>query len=55
MGQKSNWRGFIEDFGDALGGISIGYAIGTSQIWYGVVGAILVLTSIYTRFYHRKP
>ncbi len=54
------WYEFIRDFGDFLGGISLGYAIGmrndptADPFWYGVFGGILFLTSIYFRFYGRK-
>ncbi len=51
---KSAWKEFVRDFGDAVGGIGIGYAIGHGSIWYGLGGTILILTSIYLRFYNRK-
>ena len=29
---QSAWKGFLRDFGDALGGIGVGYAIGHGSI-----------------------
>lgn len=51
---NSNWREFIKDFGDAIGGIFIGYSAGTGNVLDAVVGTIFILTSIYLRFYDRK-
>lgn len=48
---QSKWVDFIRDFGDAAGGIGIGYAIGCGSILYGVLGALFILISIYLRFY----
>lgn len=51
---NSNWKDFVKDFGDAIGGVFVGYAIGKEQIAYGIFGVVLILTSIYIRFYSRK-
>jgi hypothetical protein len=51
---NSAWKEFFRDFGDALGGIGVGYAIATNSIIYGTIGTTLILTSIYLRFYKKK-
>jgi hypothetical protein len=50
----SNWKEFVKDFGDAVGGILVGYSIAESQLGTGILGAILILLSVYLRFYDRK-
>lgn len=52
--QGSNWKEFTKDFGDALGGTLVGYAIGRTEIGYGIIGMRLILLSLYLRFYDRK-
>lgn len=49
---KSNWLEFLTDYGDALGGIFIGYGIGNSSLFSGILGTILLIFSIYLRHYH---
>lgn len=51
---NSNWMTFVKDFGDALGGILIGYGAADKGIGYSVFGSFLVLLSIYLRFYNEK-
>lgn len=52
--KHSNMISFIQDFGDAIGGIFIGNAIATKDLFLGTLGTIFILTSIYLRFYHKK-
>lgn len=54
LNHKSAWKEFFMDFGDAIGGIGVGYAIGHGNIGYGIMGTCLILTSIYLRFYNKK-
>lgn len=48
------WVDFTKDFGDAIGGIFIGHAIATNDMLGGIIGASLILISIYLRFYIKK-
>jgi hypothetical protein len=54
LNRNSAWKEFVMDFGDALGGIGVGYAVGHGSIWYGIIGTVCILASIYLRFYNRK-
>ena len=52
---RPGWSHFIRDFGDALGGVSVGYAIGNPNgLGYGLLGVTMILISVYLRFYHNK-
>jgi hypothetical protein len=51
---KSNWLEFIEDTGDCVGGVLIGYAIAKDQVLTGVIGTILVLLSVFLKHYKPK-
>ncbi len=53
-GQAGNWLAFIRDFGDAIGGIMIGWGLAKELLGYGLAGATLILISIFIRFYNIK-
>jgi len=48
------WVEFIEDTGDCVGGIFLGYAISEKQLTLGIIGIILVLGSIFLKHYKPK-
>lgn len=52
VNRRSNWLDFITDYGDALGGIFVGYGIAKQDVWYGAIGITLILLSIYLKHYH---
>ena len=54
MKQESNWIGFVQDFGDVVGGVLLGYAIADNLLGHGIFGTMLILASVYLRFYHKK-
>ena len=54
MKTHSSWEDFTRDFGDAVGGVFIGYGAATGKIIFPVIGVLLILMSIYLRFYHKK-
>lgn len=51
--RRPGWQDFVQDFGDAIGGGFIGYACGPGGFGYAMVGIVLILWSVYLRFYHR--
>lgn len=54
MKTESKWLEFIEDWGDGIGGVGIGFAIGTGQFGYGIFGVSCILIALYLKFYHKK-
>lgn len=50
----SSWEDFTRDFGDAIGGIFIGYGLARESITLGTIGTFMVLLSVYLRFYYKK-
>lgn len=51
---KSRWQDFVRDFGDALGGIMIGYGSAREMLSYTIIGTTLILLSVYLRFYAKN-
>lgn len=49
---RSNWLDFLTDYGDALGGVFLGYGIGKESLLSGIIGVVLLISSIYLRHYH---
>lgn len=49
--KRSSWLCFIRDFGDALGGVAVGYGIAINSYPHIIVGSFLILSSIFIRFY----
>lgn len=51
--RKPNFGDFLKDFGDAVGGVALGYGVALHSTAHMLFGTVLILLSIFLRFYFK--
>lgn len=50
---KNKWNGFLNDFGDTIGGILVGVGFCQNDLVMLLVGVTMIITSIYLEYFRK--
>ena len=51
--KQSHWLEFIQDTGDCIGGLLVGYAIAKDDVLTGIVGISCIFASLFLKHYYK--